>query len=342
MSYPIDVAIPSGAVSLGPDVVCDGFISKARARVQTHVHTDHMDGFESSKGHQIVVASEPTVSLLIAEFNADLPYRSNIKALQPGDQYRAGESLISLLPNGHMLGSVQVQVVLRSGLSLGYSGDFQWPLSNTIQVEALVVDSTYGAPHNRREFSQGECEERFLALLYRLLRVGPVIVKAHRGTVQRALQLIFDEVECPVITSERLEREVAVYRDYGYTIGDLCVESSQQARQLMKADRYIAVYSTGDHVPSDIGNRSKLVLSAYFTQPNDPIVKYSDRAFGVAMSNHADFEGTLEYVRATGAEYVMTDNSRGGKGWDLAQEITLRLGIEARASSGSRNYEWGS
>ena len=50
MNYPIDVAMPSGAVLLGPNVVCDGFIREAAARVQTHVHLDHMDGFETSKG----------------------------------------------------------------------------------------------------------------------------------------------------------------------------------------------------------------------------------------------------------------------------------------------------
>ena len=44
-TYPIDVS-PSGAVVLGRDVCCDGFHLPCRARVQTHVHSDHMDDFE--------------------------------------------------------------------------------------------------------------------------------------------------------------------------------------------------------------------------------------------------------------------------------------------------------
>lgn len=70
-----------------------------------------------------------------------------------------------------------------------------------------------------------------------------------------------------------------------------------------------------------------MTLSAYFTRPDEPVIEYSDRSFGVALSNHADFDGTLEYIRASGAEFVVTDNTRGGKGYDLATEVTRRLRI---------------
>jgi hypothetical protein len=58
------------------------------------------------------------------------------------------------------------------------------------------------------------------------------------------------------------------------------------------------------------------------------------------MSNHADFPGTLEYVEATGARYVVTDNAR-GRGVELARAISQRLGIDARPSSADVHLEWG-
>ena len=61
-----------------------------------------------------------------------------------------------------MLGAVQVLVELEDGTRVGYSGDFQWPIEDVIQVDALVVDSTYGKPANVRKFTQGECEERLI------------------------------------------------------------------------------------------------------------------------------------------------------------------------------------
>ena len=341
MKYPIDVMMSSGAVSLGPDVVCDGFLLNAMVRVQTHVHIDHMDSFETSKGTQLIIASEPTLKLLIAEFDADLPYRVNVKALGQGQSHEAGDSKVTLIPSGHMLGSVQVQTELECGLRLGYSGDFQWPLDDVIQVDGLVVDSTYGAPNNIREFSQGACEEQFVGLLHRLLARGPVIIKAHRGTLQRGLQIISDEIECPIIASERLSKEVKVYREFGYTISPLIDNRSAEARELLKSDRHVRVYGTGDHAPSDLGRGSKITLSAYFTRRDNPVTEHSDRAFGVAMSNHADFEGTLEYVKSTNAKFVVTDNTRGGKGYQLAAAIRQRLGVEARPSSSVEKKGWG-
>ena len=333
--------MPSGAVSLGPDVVCDGFLHRAKARVQTHVHVDHMNSFETSKGCQQIITSEPTLGLLIAEFDADLPFRSNVKSLKQLQPYEVGDSKVSLVSSGHMLGAVQVLTELQNGMRLGYSGDFQWPLDDVIQVDALVVDSTYGAPDNIRKFSQGECEELFVGLLHRLIVKGPVVIKTYRGTLQRALQIINDEIGCPVVGSDRLSQEVDVYRSFGYTIGSLITHPSDEATMVMKRERYVSVYGTGDHAPADIGNKSKITLSDYYTRPDTPVTEYSERAFCVAMSNHADFEGTLEYVRNTNANFVVTDNTRSGKGHQLAAEINQRLGIDARASSHVEHRGWG-
>lgn len=341
MKYPIDVVMPSGAVVLGPDVVCDGFVREAMARIQTHVHLDHMDSFETSKGCQQIIASEPTLDLLIAEYDADLPFRSNITALKEFQRHSVGSSEVTLVSSGHMLGAVQVITELGNGMRLGYSGDFQWPLDHIIQVDALVLDSTYGAPNNVREFSQGHCEERFAQLVQRLIASGPVHVRAHRGTLQRALQVINDEIGCPVIGSLRLSREVAVYRAFGYSIQPLVVHPSEEATSLIRDGYYVRMYGTGDQNPVDIRSGSKIALSAYFTRPETPVVEYSERAYGLAMSNHADFEGTMDYVKATNARLVVTDNTRGGKGYQLAAAIQQKLGVEARPSSGVENREWG-
>ena len=64
MNYPIDVSMPSGAVSLGPNVVCDGFLLSAKVRVQTHIHIDHMDSFETSKGQQQIIARRTNVEVI--------------------------------------------------------------------------------------------------------------------------------------------------------------------------------------------------------------------------------------------------------------------------------------
>jgi putative mRNA 3-end processing factor len=338
-AYPIEV-FPSGAVILGDRISCDGFHRDYQVRVQTHVHIDHMDNFETSKGSQNIFMSEPTRQLLICEFNADLPYRENVYALEMGAPRAVDGQKVTLLHSGHMLGSVQVAVELADGRRLGYSGDFRWPLEEVIEVDALVVDSTYGSPERKREYTQEQAEERFLNLVLGRVMRGPVYVKAHRGTIQRALQILTGQVSCPILGSARLCNEADVYRTHGYAIDQICLATSEQGRSHQRSGRFIRFYGTGDEFPVQIAKGSTITLSAYMARADDPVMEYSDCAFGVALSNHADFTGTLEYIQATKAKYVVTDNTR-GHGAELAIEVTRRLGIRARPSTTTYSREWG-
>src|SRR6202011_4554030 len=107
MAQLIDVSM-SGAISLGPEIVCDGFLHPRKARVQTHVHIDHMADFAASKGFQDILLSEGTRELLCIDQDADLPYRANIRVLGDRVPYQVGGSRVALVSSDHMLGSVQV------------------------------------------------------------------------------------------------------------------------------------------------------------------------------------------------------------------------------------------
>jgi putative mRNA 3-end processing factor len=338
-AYPIDV-FASGTVVLGDRISCDGFHRDYRVRVQTHVHSDHMDSFDTSKGSQNIFMSEPTRRLLVCEFNADLPYRENVHALDMGVPRAVDGQKVTLLHSGHMLGSVQVAVELADGMRLGYSGDFRWPLEEVIEVDALVVDSTYGSPERKREYTQEQAEERFLSLVLGRVMRGPVYIKAHRGTIQRALQILTGQVNCPLLGSARLCGEAEVYRDHGYAIGTICPANSPEGKAHLKSGKFIRFYGTGDEFPVQISKGSTITLSAFMARSDDPVMEYSDCAFGVALSNHADFTGTLEYIKATKAKFVVTDNTRGHAA-ELAVEVARRLGIAAHPSSTPYSREWG-
>lgn len=335
----VDVA-SSGAVLLGTAVVCDGFQRDRAVRVQTHVHDDHMRDFERSKGFQNLYMSEATRSLLIAEFNADLEYRDNIIAVDHGSTFECEGGRLTLLSSGHMLGAVQVALEMPDGRRIGYSGDFHWPVDDVIQVDELVVDSTYGSERSIREYSQEQAEMTFLQQVNEKLSLGSVHIRAHRGTVQRALQILSGEIGVPIIASKRLCQEVAVYQRFGCAVGELTLETSPEGRAALKGTKYVRLRSKGDRDPVDLTEGSTIKLSAFMTQPNNPVIDYSERACCVALSNHADFNGTLEYILATGAKYVVTDNTR-GHGVELALAIRSRLGIDARPSTNLESHEWG-
>jgi putative mRNA 3-end processing factor len=330
-----------GAVLLGNKITCDGFVHDVPYRVQTHIHDDHMGEFERSKGFQNIFMSAPTRELLIAELNFDLEYRSNIIPVPSKVPYHVDDIAIELISNGHMLGSMQAAVTLPSGMRVGYSGDFQWPLEDVIQVEALVVDSTYGDPDSHRAFSQEDLHYALVDLALRKVKEGPIFLKAHRGVLQQALDLLADPLSVPIVVSRRVLKEAAVYQRYGYSVGNLLDTDSPEGREALSSDRYIRLYSKGDGTPDDPTSGTIITLNACLPDTHEPIYEFSERSYRVAMSGHADFEGTLAYVKATGATYVVADNSRGGSAHELATALRTQLGIMARASSREVSLSWG-
>lgn len=332
----------SGAIAIGDLVTCDGFIYGFPIRVQTHVHIDHMDGFGSSKGYQHILVTNPTRDLLIAEFDADIPYRTNIEAIPTGQPVSREDCEILLLDNGHMLGAAQVCVTLPNGLRCGYSSDFAWPLDNVIEVDELVLDCTYGSPDSIRKFTQEEVVGLFTELIIERAKMGPVHITGHRGVLQRALLCLDGVVREPIIVSPRLRKELEVYRRYGYGLPEVSQADATVAQEALNEGRYIRVYGTGDRLPTDPSGGTSVTLKAHLSGMERPVVSYSDNAFAVAFSDHADYEGTLEYVRETGAKLVLTDSIRSGTyATKLALALQRELGIEAKPSKTRPTREWG-
>ena len=334
MLHPSVDVFDNGSVRLGSKTVCDGYAGGYPFRVQTHIHDDHMGEFDKSKGFQDLFMSPETRALLIAERNADLAYRDNLIPIRRGVEYALDDgSSLTLLPSGHMLGSCQVALELPDGVRCGYSGDFSWPLDQVMQVDELVVDSTYGSPASVRRYTQNEAESCLLEIVCQRLRHGSVHVKAYRGTVERVLHVLAGNVDVPILASGRLIREVEVYRSHGFAVGALEALDSETARLALTERSYVRLYSKGDRFGNELVEGTTVACSAYMVGTDHPLLKFSERAYRVALSNHADFEGTLAYVKATGAGTVVTDNTR-NHGIDLAVAINAHLeGVHAQPST---------
>ena len=336
MRNPLVDVFASGAVRLGSIATCDGYADGYPFRVQTHIHDDHMGEFNKSKGFQDLFMSPETRTLLIAEHNADLEYRDNLIPVQRGVWRELDDgSRLLLLPSGHMLGASQVALELPDGSRCGYSGDFGWPLPDVIQVDDLVVDSTYGSPASVRRYTQDEAERALLQVVCERLRYGSVHVYAHRGTIERVLHVLSGNIDVPILASARLIREVAVYQDHGFAVGALETLDSEAGSSALHQHSYLRLYSKGDGFGNELFEGTSVTCSAYMVADDDPLLRFSERAYRIALSNHADFEETLAYIEATGANRVITDNTR-NHGIDLAMAINGRLeGVRAEPSTNS-------
>jgi len=334
----VDV-LATGAVCLDRAVICDGYANTDRVRVQTHVHDDHMGDFDRSKGQQDIYMSPETRELLIAEKNADLEYRDNLRALcQDRSIPLADGSRLTFLPSGHMLGARQVLLERSDGHRCGYSSDFSWPLDKVIRVDELVVDATYGSPNSIRNYSQSEAENRLYEVVSARLRSGPVHIKAFRGTIERVLRVLDGAIQAPIVATRHRLRELAVYQKHGFAVGHIQDLDSEAGKDAVLSGRYVRIYSKGDGYGNVQPDGTSITCSAYMTNQDNPLLEVNERSYCVALSNHADFQGTLDFIQASGAKTVVTDNTR-THGIELADAINQRLGNVTAMPSTNRRYQ---
>ena len=109
---------------------------------------------------------------------------------------------------------------------------------------------------------------------------------------------------------------------------------SETGQSAMKERSYARLYSKGDGFGNEPIEGTSVTRSAGMDK-SEPLMKFSGRVYRVALSNHADFEGALEFVKATGAKTVVTDNTR-NHGLEPAIAINDRLaGVHAEPSTNS-------
>ena len=285
-SFPIEVS-PNGGICLGDQFVCDGFRHNVPFRIQSHVHDDHMKDWSISKGYQEIYMTPATFALLVAELNADLAIRQNLHQLNIGEWLNISDCKVRLESSCHMLGAAQVCVELESGTRVGYSGDFSWPLSDPIEVEALVLDSTNGSPRKVREYDESEADEAFAELLFTQIKHGSVYLKAHRGTMHRALQVMSTEKELTILASKKRKREIEVFRKFGFPIPNVIDRKSDEGIQLAKSSHCVHLYSKGDgQIPDPRSGFSTILLSAYFTNNRSPVNEYSTNSHCIATVSY--------------------------------------------------------
>jgi putative mRNA 3-end processing factor len=343
MKYKIKIS-HRGAIQLGKLITCDGFLDNDGYRVQTHIHEDHLVDFSTSLGYQKgVILTQPSLELVSSIKNEPaLSYRRNVHIVKGGELRKFDNFKIKLLDSTHMLGSVQVGVYYNNGFNCGYSGDFSWPLDEVIQVDVLVIDSTYGSPDSVRKITQEKVEEYLLDLVIDHYHEAPLIIIAKRGTLERAMHCIRCNIDLPFIVSKKLEKEIEIFNKYGYGIENYFITSSNEGKDILKSKRYIRFFGSGDILPGFTEDYIIINLKGIFGRLH-PIIDHGNKSFTVAYSNHADFNETLNYIKASNAKIVVTDPTRAGfkNANKLAKEIQKKLNIKAYPYEVVKSNYWG-
>ena len=319
----------NGAVLLGDSVACDAFDQSRPLRIVTHAHADHLGGLRKSlKCCQKVLMTEATRDLA-ETLNDSLKLRDGpIQTTKYGKAIKYGDEKITLFKADHILGAAQVLVEDAGGIRIAYSGDFKIDNTPVVECDVLVVDATYGSPSCRRSFDV-DVRELLVSMIEKRLRGGTVYVFGYHGKLQEAMQILRDaDVEVPFVMPERVYEVTKVCEHHGMRLGCLSLSTDNEGQELLEGNLpCVAFYHMNQRQHVGLRNARICVSGWEFRSPCRQI---GDREHLVALSDHSDFDGLIEYVKRSKAKQVITDNYR-SNGDALAKEIIKRLGVSAVA-----------
>ncbi|KPV63163.1 MAG: Beta-lactamase superfamily domain protein [Candidatus Bathyarchaeota archaeon BA2] len=319
-----------GAVLLGKHVACDGFDEDKPLRVVTHAHSDHMLGLRQSlKRCEAVLMTPATKDLIDVMKGPQLLMKGNVKTLDYGETLAYEDEQLTLRYADHILGTAQVLVEDAEGIRILYTSDFKLSKTPVVEADVLVLEATYGNPYRVRPFGM-MAEGILVSLVEQGLKRGPVYVFGYHGKLQEAMQILHKaEVEAPFVVPEPVFQVSKVCERHGMRLGNCLLLSSEEKAQsiLNQHEPCVAFY----HMYSR-RNVGKETLRIYATgwQFIKPCQKIGKGEYRVALSDHSDFNGLLQYVEKCRPKMVITDNHRSGDALALAKEIERQLNIPAR------------
>ncbi len=319
----------NGAVLLGDSVACDAFDESRPLRVVTHAHADHLGGLRKSlKCCKKVLMTKATRDLA-ETLDDSLKLRDEvIETPGYGIAVRYGEEEITLVKADHILGAAQVLVEDAGGIRVAYSGDFRIDDTPVVECDVLVVDATYGSPSCRRSFDV-DVRELLVTMIEKRLRGGAVYVFGYHGKLQEIMQLLRNaDVAVPFVMPQRVYEVTKVCERHGMQLGCLSLSTDGDGQELLDGNLpCVAFYHMNSRGYVGLNN-ARICVSGW--EFHSPCRQIGEREYLVALSDHSDFDGIIEYVKRSKAKKIITDNYR-SQGAALAKEIRKRLGVSAVA-----------
>ena len=319
-----------GAVLLGKSVACDAFEPTKPLRVVTHAHADHMAGLKQSlKTCEKVLMTKATKDMIDVIRSPFFLISGLVETLDYGKTIQYDEERITFFRADHILGAAQVMVEDSEGKRIVFTGDFRIDDTPILESDVLVIEATYGNPACKRSFGT-DVKTSLVALVQKGLKQGAVYVFGYHGKLQEVMEILHNaKLNVPFIAPERVFQVSEVCKSHGMQLGQLILSTEPEAENLLATNSPCIVFH---HMESrcTVGlNNFRLLVSGW--EFCSAIHQTGNKEYVVALSDHSDFNGLLEYVRRSKPEFVITDNFRVSNGEALAKEIRKSLGISAVA-----------
>ena len=317
-----------GAISLGRYVACDAFDEGRPLRIVTHAHSDHMLGLRQSLMRcESLVMTPATKDLIDVLMGPLFLMIGNVKSLDYGEPLGFKEETLELHYADHILGTAQVLVKDAEGTRILYTSDFRIRDTPVIEADVVVIEATYGNPTRVRKFDDN-IEDVFVSLVEAGLKQGSVFVFSYHGKLQETMQILHEAgVRVPFVMPEKVFHVSKICERYGMRLGRFLLSTSEQGKAVLDdGGPCVAFYHIGSRKRVGEGAFCVCVSGWEFGSACRQI---GEKEYVLALSDHSDFNGLLQYVEESKPKLVITDNFRAGDAQVLAQEIQKRLGIKS-------------
>ncbi|HVP93519.1 MAG TPA: MBL fold metallo-hydrolase [Acidobacteriota bacterium] len=319
-----------GSVILGKHVACDAFDGSMPLRVVTHAHADHMVGLQRSlRTCEKVLMTKATKDLIDVMKDPLFLMNGFVETLDYGKTLQYEEERVTFFPADHILGAAQVFIEDVEGSRIAFTGDFRIDKTPVLETDVLVMEATYGSPMCKRSFN-ADVKKLLVSMVKEGLKQGTVYVFGYHGKLQEVMQILHDaDIKVPFVVPERVFHVSMICQKHGMHLGRLMLSEEKETRELLGRNcPCVAFYHMNSGGEVDRGVFRIYVSGWEFDAPCREMAK---NEYVIALSDHSDFDGLMEYVRRSKPRFVVTDNFRVGHAETLAKEIRKNLGIPATA-----------
>jgi len=285
----------------------------------THAHYDHSKGF--SFGEIEKVSTEETAKIVKS-------YGKEVKRWKPlpiEGKVKINDLEVISHNAGHVLGSALYEIITTEG-NIVYTGDLQFKDSFTlkgaepISCDILIIESTFGSPSFKFQDREKIAQE-IIQWAQKTIKSGrvPAFKADSLGNAQEITKAFNIYSKLPVTVHWKIAPINEIYRASGQSLEFLNARSEEATEVISSGD---CIFVAPKNVVADNPEFESALVSGWALWARN-----RENAF--ALSDHADFNQLMEFVKACKPKVVLT--CFGGKfNTIFANQVEKQLRIEAR------------
>jgi putative mRNA 3-end processing factor len=267
--------------------------------VVTHAHSDH-----ASIGSQRYLTSAAGVNVLRVRLGDE----AKIEGVAYGETVTIGETRVSLHPAGHILGSSQVRIE-HGGQVCVVSGDYKTMADDTceafdpLRCHTFVTESTFGLPIYRWEPADEVFRDINAWWMTNQEQGRTSLIYAYSlGKAQRVLAGL-DAANGPILVHGAIDRFLPAYEAGGVRL-PITERANENNAKASRGRAMVITPPSAAGTPwlRKFGPLSTAIASGWMQIRGPRRRRAVDRGF--ALSDHADWNGLLGAIEATGAEQI--------------------------------------